>query len=214
MVFLKQNVLMICFMRGDAMRTVNNVMKFTVIVVALAALFGCTSIKPQVDDGAGMAYHDADYRSEYANVFDFDSYEGNPYFAAAFLGYGDIMDFRNTYVKSIFKGLAEETTEKIQHFDFEGDECYLIVPRYKERVDITDTDGNIIQTLYQGEAFTVKCNVSDLYSNIEICTESGFGAYKFSPQIGGDGRLVTDTDVCDITDYGVLEENLYIQRGE
>ena len=64
----------------------------------------------------------------------------------------------------------------------------------------------------RGEAFTVKCNLSDLYSNIEICTENSFGAYKFSPQIGGDGRLVTNTDVCDITDYGVLEENLYIQK--
>ncbi len=195
------------------MRMVKNTMKIAVILAAIAALFGC-SAKPQILDGPGMVYHDADYRTEYANVFDFDNYEGQPYFAVAFLGYGDRTDFRNEYVKGIFESLDNEAVEKIQHIAYEGDEWYLIVPRYKNQVHIKDLSTDAEYTIYQGEAFTVNCNMSDLHSNIEIYTEDGFGAYKFSPQMGGDGRLVTNTDVWDITDYTVMDENLYIQEGE
>ena len=181
------------------------------IMGILASLFGCKA-KPQILDGPGMAYHDADYRTEYANVLDFDNYEGQPYFAAAFLGYGDRMEFRNDYVKGIFESLGGEAIDKIRHFDFEGDEWYLIVPRYRDDVEITNLDTNEMQTVYQGEAFTVKCNLSDLHPNIEITTEQNFGAYKFSPQMGGEGRLVTNADVHDITDYSVTTD--YIQGGE
>ena len=184
-------------------------MKITAIICLLASLFGCNVQNPVVDDGPGMAYHDADHRTEYANVFEFDNFEGQPYFAVAFLGYGDRMDFRNTYVKGIFEALPEEKTEEISHIDYEGDEWYLVVPRYKEDVYITDIDSGEVRTISGGDAFTVKCNLSDIHPNIEISTEMNFGAYKFSPQIGGDGRVVTNTDVHDITDYTVMDENLY-----
>ena len=58
----------------------------------------------------------------------------------------------------------------------------------------------------------MKCNLSDLHPNIEITTEHNYGGYKFSPQMSGDGRLATNTDVHDITDYGVMDKNLYIQE--
>ena len=201
-------------MRGDKMRTVKNIMKLTAILTLIASLFGCSAPKLNVDDGPGMVYHDADYRTEYANVFEFDNYEGQPHFAVAFLGYGDRMDFRNNYVKGVFESLSDEAIGKIQHFDFEGDEWYLVIPRYKDAVEIISLDTDKRYTVNQGEAFTVKCNLSDLHPNVEITTERNFGAYKFSPQMGGDGRLITGTDVHDITDYSVMDENSNFQEGE
>ena len=82
------------------------------------------------------------------------------------------------------------------------------------RADITNLDTGEVHTIYNGEAFTVKCNLSDLHSNIEISTELNLSGHKFSPQIGGDGKLIKNPDVWDITDYGVMDENLYVQEGE
>ena len=184
------------------------------LVVILATLAGCVPEKPQVLDKTGFVYNDSNYRSDYANVFDFDNCDGQPMFAVAFLGYGDRMDFRNTYIEGIFKDLGDVAIEQIGHIDYEGDEWYLIVPRYKEDVDITNLDTGEVHTIYNGEAFTVKCNLSDLHSNIEISTELNLSGHKFSPQIGGDGKLVQNPDVWDITDYSVMDENLYVQEGE
>ena len=137
-----------------------------------------------------MVYKDSEYRTQYANVFDFDSCEGTPYFAVAFLGYGeDRRGFRDTYVAGIFESLEDLAINQVAHFDFEGDEWYLIVPRYKDYVTLTNLETGEKHTIYHGEAFTVKCNLSDLHSNIEISTEDSRG-HKFSPQIGGDGRFV------------------------
>ena len=201
-------------MRGDFMRMVKNSMKFMALFAAIAALFGCTPKEPQILDGPGMVYQDSDYRTPYANVFDFDHYDGQPMFAVAFLGYGDRMDFRHTYVEGIFKELGDVAIEQIGHIDYDGDEWYLIVPRYNEDVDITNLDTGEVHTIYNGEAFTVKCNLSDLHSNIEISTELNLSGHKFSPQIGGDGKLVPNPDVWDVTDYTVMDENLYDQKGE
>lgn len=190
------------------------IIKFAGIITIIASLFGCSQEKPQVLDGPGMEYKDSDYRSMYANVFDFDNYDGQPMFAVAFLGYGDRMEFRHTYIEGIFADLDDFAIEQIGHIDYEGDEWYLIVPRYKEDVVITNLDTGEVHTIYNGEAFTVKCNLSDLYSNIEISTELNLSGHKFSPQIGGDGKLIKNPDVWDITDYGVMDENLYVQEGE
>ncbi|MBR5479646.1 MAG: hypothetical protein IKU84_05665 [Clostridia bacterium] len=183
------------------MRILKKTMVILCVALLATMLFACEGEGIQVIDGPGMQYCDADYRTEYANIFDFDNYEGQPYFAVAFLGYGDRMDFRNSYVAETFKNLDDEKIEKIEHMVYEGDEWYLIVPRYKNPVYITDLNTDDTYTIHNGEAFTVNCNLSDLHSNIEIYTEDGFGAYKFSPQMGGDGHLITNTDIHDITDY-------------
>ena len=208
------NVLKNFYMRGDIVRVVKSIMKLTAIIALIASLFGCGVDKPQIADGPGMVYKDSEYRTQYANVFDFDSCEGTPYFAVAFLGYGeDRQDFRNTYIAGIFESLGNTAIKQVAHFDFEGDEWYLIVPRYKDYVTLTNLETGKKHTIYQGEAFTVKCNLSDLHSNIEISTDDS-GGHKFSPQIGGDGRLVTSEDVWDITDYSVTDKNLYVQEGD
>ena len=97
--------------------------------------------------------------------------------------------------------LDVSAVEQIGHIDYEGDEWYLIVPRYKDDVNITNLDTGEVYTVYNGTAFTVKCNLSDLHSNIEISTERNMSGHKFSPQMGGDGRLITNPDVWDITEY-------------
>jgi len=203
-------------MRGETVKTVKNIIKLIVVPVLILSLFGCQKPhkeqkkeEPQVLDGPDMAYVDSDYRSEYANVLGFDSYEGQPYFAVAFLGYGDRMEFRHTYVEGIFSSLGDFAIEQVGHIDYEGDEWYLIVPRYKEEVNITNLDTGDVHTVYNGEAFTVKCNLSDIHPNIEISTEQGYSGHKFSPQIGGDGKLVSNADVHDITDYSVTTS--YVQ---
>lgn len=208
-------------------------MKLMAIITIIASLFGCSATnepqvidepqvsdepqvydEPQVLDDSDVVYKDSDYRTLYANVFDFDSLDTQPMFAVAFLGYGNRMDFRHTYVEEIFRDLGDFAIEQVGHIDYEGDEWYLIVPRYKEDVDITNLETGEVHTIYNGEAFTVKCNLSDLHSNIEISTEQNLSGHKFSPQIGGDGKLVPNPDVWDITDYSVTDENLYVQEGE
>ena len=111
---------------------------------------------------------------------------------------------RNEHIKSIFATLDGSVIEQVGHFDYEGDEWYLVVPRYKEYVNIVNLETNEKHTIYHGEAFTIKCNLSDLYSNIEISTDI-HGGHKFSPQLGGEGRVVISDDVWDITDYTVTQ---------
>ena len=184
---------------------VKTIMKLTAFLTLVASLFGCA--KPMVLDGDGSVYHESDYRTEYANILDYAFYDKDTLFAVAFLGYGeDGRIHRNNLVKSTFEGFAD----KVEHFDFEGDEWYLVVPRYKDAVDIINLDTNQKHTIYKGEAFTIKCNISELYPNVRICTSDGKGEY--SPQMSGEGRLLTNSLVHDITDYSVTTD--YYMDGE
>ena len=66
------------------MSMIKNIIKTTAIFTIIVLLVGCASKKPQVLDGPKMVYKDSDYRTIYANVLDFDKYDGQPYFAVAF----------------------------------------------------------------------------------------------------------------------------------
>lgn len=175
--------------------------KITAVIASVLSLIGCNAVEPQVLDGDGSVYNDADYRTDFANVLDFDSCEGTPYFAVVFLGYGeDRWETGKEYIERVFASLGDELITQVGLFRFEGDEWYLVIPRYKEYVDITDLETGEKQTMYQGMPFLVRCNVSDLHPNIEISTDV-HGGHSFSPQMGGDGRLVAAESVWDITDY-------------
>ena len=203
------------YMRGDFMKIVKVLAAFTAAGTLALSLCGCFGEDVEVCKEPTMAateevtaaleleteYVDSAHRTAYANVFDFDSLDTQPMFAVAFLGYGDIMDARHTYVEKIFAALGDFAIEQVGHVNYEGDEWYLIVPRYSADVDITNLDTGEVHTIHNGEAFTVKCNLSDLHSNIEISTELNLSGHKFSPQMGGDGKLVSNPDVWDITDY-------------
>ena len=198
-------LLMMFFASCDrAVENIENNTNIETAVIAEGAGDGIMEDYPLVEDtgDASSEYKDFEYRTEYANLLDFDSLERNPYFAVAFIGYSSkkIMERRIEVIADIFRTVDKKDIEKIEHFDFDGDEWYLIVPRYKEYVDVKSLDGSKMYTSYGGEPFTVKCNVSDLYPNIEIMTDI-HGGHSFSPQMGGNGRLIRTEDIWDITFY-------------
>lgn len=174
-------------------------MKFITLFTFISNLFGCFRIplKPEILDGPGMVYIDSEHRTEYANTLPFDDIEGYPYWAVAFLGRGTVGEANRTYyIEKLFSGLPEESIDKIKHFDFDGDEWYLIIPRYYDENDIVrQSDENHEKYITFGEAFTVKCK-----SNIKIvyCCN---GEHEFSPESDGDGKLICTEDIWDITDY-------------
>lgn len=172
-------------------------MKLVALLSILANLFGCTSLKPQILDGPGMVYVDSEHRTEYANTLPFDEIEGYPYWAVVFLGKGNEGEAnREYYIEKLFSALPKESLDKIKHYDFEGDEWYLVIPRYGDRNDIISLYGDEKEKhINYGEAFTVKCG-----RNIKIVYYNNDG-YEFYPQIDENGRLICTENVWDITEY-------------
>lgn len=164
----------------------------------IASLFGCGHKgDPHILDGPGMVYVDSDYRSVYANalVFDWDGAEGYPMFAVAYLGKGeDASENRDTYLHKVFPSLSDEELAKIKHFDFGGDEWYLIVPRY-DYGDVVNTDTGEKTTLYEGEAFTTNCK-----GNLMV-EDYNHGGHKYVPMLDENGVLLVSEAAVDISDF-------------
>jgi len=177
-----------------------------ILGVLLSLIVMLTGCKKEVEilDGSGMVYKDSDYRTEYANCLPFE--DTDYMWAIAFLGYGQEGEKnKEYYLKEYFSDLSQEEISKIVHLDFTGDEWYLIVPRYKEinNINSIDAEGKITEekseTIQNGEAFIINCNVSDLYSNVKI-SMSSYGGYEFSPLISlKDGKVAAAEFVMDIT---------------
>jgi len=176
--------------------------KFVVAILTLiGTLFGCKGKGPEILDGPGMVYMDTEYRTEFANALPIEGWtRGEPMWAVAFLGYGkDGKANRKNYIDRLFADLPLKSVETIQTFEYDGDEWYLVVPRYKEVNDIVLIDGDkVVDSVYHGEAFFVRCNLSDLHSNIKIKVDS-HGGHSFSPQVDGKGCVVETNEVWDIT---------------
>lgn len=109
-------------------------------------------------------------------------------YAIKFLGYG--IDPSENY----------KNTDLI---DVGGDEFYLIVPRFDEcevKVKMMNfgdfSDMSAYETLNvftsnNGEPFILKCNVSDIYSNVAVTMTGAGGSASFSPRISlEDGSLI------------------------
>ncbi|MDO5311357.1 MAG: hypothetical protein Q4E94_05570, partial [Clostridia bacterium] len=101
------------------------------------------------------------------NTLPFDEIEGYPYWAVVFLGKGNEGEAnREYYIEKLFSALPKESLDKIKHYDFEGDEWYLVIPRYGDRNDIISLYGDEKEKyINYGEAFTVKCgrNIKIVY---------------------------------------------------
>ncbi len=179
---------------AERVRNAVKMMKLIAIFTILANLFGCTPLKPEMLDGPGMEYVDSEHRTEYANTLPFDEIEGYPYWAVVFLGKGDEGETnREYYINKLFSSLPEESLEQIKHFDFEGDEWYLIIPRYRDKYDIVPLcEETKYEYVMHGEAFTVKCK-----ANIKLV----YNSYGFFPQIDDEGKLICTEDIWDITEY-------------
>ena len=156
-------------------------------------------------DGSGMVYVDSEKRTVYANALelDWEESDGNPMFAVAYLGKTEnAVEKMDAFIKEIFKSLTDIELDSVQHFDLGGEEWYLVVPGYNEYVDITNTETSETYTVYHGEAFTVNC-----HSGAEISTES-HGGHKYTLCADGEGMLILSGDVCDITDYQMMNNNI------
>ena len=179
------------------MRNAVKMMKLIALFTVLANLFGCKMPDLHMLDGPGMVYVDSEHRTEYANTLPFDELEGYPYCAVVFLGKGEIGEAnRKKYIDKLFSNLSEESLSKIKHFDFEGDEWYLIIPRYRDEYDIVPLyEEAKDEYVMHGEAFTVKCK-----DNIKI-TYSSYGGHEFFPQTNDGGKLICTEEMWDITEY-------------
>lgn len=144
-----------------------------------------------------------EFMNQYAKCLPFR--EGDGYtFAAVFLGYGSDGEANaDVYEKKLFSSLPERFRGGMQHIDYDGDEWYLIVPRYNDSARIWSIDENgdyvpglEVETDY-ASPFTIKCNLSDIYPNVNIQSKLMSGR-SFMPQVDGTGNLVPDTDVMDI----------------
>lgn len=163
----------------------------------IASLFGCDPKDPIILDGPGMVYVDSDYRSIYANALElnWDEIEGYPMFAVAYLGKNETAsEKRDEYLRKAFPDFSDEELAKVQHFDFGGDEWYLVVPRY-ENIDVTNTDTDKRISLIDGEAFTTNCS-----GNV-VVEDYSRGGHKYTPSLDENGKLVVTDAVADITDY-------------
>lgn len=178
-------------------------MKIMVFFAIFASLFGCGKESPQILDGPGMVYVDSDYRTEYANCLPFENISGGPYLAIAYLGKGDEGENnKDKYIEKIFAGLSDDNLEKIKEYDYEGDDWFLVIPKYKNVVDLKKGDEILCQGAYTGEAFVVKCN-QDIAVNV-------FDTVDVTCVLAVDenGRLkTTDDNIWDITGIDEILKN-------
>lgn len=114
--------------------------------------------------------------------YDFDD---NDMYAIKFLGYN--YDLENSEYK------------KYDYYPFSGDEYYLIIPRYDD-VDVKLYELNIEnddkKLMYESKsnAFVVRCNESDIFSNLEIELKNEKSHVKFSPFISLKDGLINKVD--------------------
>ena len=182
-------------------------MKIMAILAILASLFGCGKHDPYILDGPGMVYVDSEYRNEYANCLPFGDWRGEPYLAIAYLGKGDAGKAnKDVYINKIFEGLDEEKINRVKTYEYEGDDWYIVVPRYYSRIDLKKGDESIRATTYDGEAFVVRCN-SDITVNVFEVTDM-----YYTLCIDENGNLKnTDENVWDITR---IENIMNLKNGE
>lgn len=184
-------------------------MRFLWIVTTIGmlitnALCGEKPEKPFMLDGPGMEYIDSEYRTDYANCLPFDEISANPYVAICYLGRGDVGRLnRDRQINRIFYPLEEEKIKSICDFLYEGEEWYLVIPRYKEQVYLKKegTDRELVSKL--GEAFVVRCH-SDVTLNM---FSTRMIEYAFGVEENGKLKNISE-DVWDITN---TEEILPIQ---
>ena len=173
-------------------------MKIMAFFLSVAAFFGVQTKnkteKPFILDGPGMVYIDSEYRTVYANCLPFEDVRGEPYLAIAYLGSGSAGEAnKDVYINKIFADLSGDDIENIRTFEFPGDDWYLVIPKYRESVDLKKGD-EFLKAAYMGEAFVLKCN-SDITVSCFNVTE-----INYTPDADENGILKnTDENVWNIT---------------
>ena len=161
----------------------------------LATLFGCGKNDLHILDGPDMVYVDSEYRNEYANCLPFEDVSGAPFLAIAYLGNGDEGKAnKDTYINKIFASLSKEKISQIKTYEYEGNDWFLVIPKYRNVVELKKSGEIICQASYIGEAFVVRCNqdlVVYTFENIDI---------NYALSVDKQEKLAdTDENVWDIT---------------
>ena len=137
----------------------------------------------------------SEYRNDYANCLPFEDVSGAPYLAIAYLGRGDEGKVnKDVYKTKIFESLGEDKISQIKSYEYEGNDWFLVVAKYKDLVTLKKENETVCQAAYGGEAFVVRCN-QDLVVNVFDSVDVN---YKLSVDETG---ILADTgeDVWDIT---------------
>lgn len=152
------------------------------ILAIFASLLGCGKNDPHILDGPGMVYVDSDYRTEYANCLPFENVQGSPYLAIAYLGKGEYGKAnKESYINKIFANLDEEKIRNIPTYEYEGEDWFLVIPRYKSLTELKDGEEKVQLAAQAGEAFVVCCN-QDVTVNLFEATKI---EYKLSADANG-----------------------------
>ena len=136
----------------------------------------------------------------------------------AFLGYID-EGFTEADIAAYLK--EKRVTEKYPFLTdaalamTEGQELYAVVPpnkagtinvypsRIMENGEYEDDKSNSIFKGRPGEIVILKCNMSEIYSNVLISATDGGGAVKIRPMISmKDGHISEENGAYDFTEYG------------
>lgn len=118
----------------------------------------------------------------------------NKQLAAAFLGYGtnyESLEKKADYEKKYsFIGAID----KAHYVAYEGDEFYAIVPEskkwklsiyalaYNEKTEAME-QGKCLYEAQDGEPIILKCNLSDIMSNVRISISTGLEAFAWEPSV-------------------------------
>ena len=207
---------------GEKMKARNSWPFLVVWLLCFALLAGCPlKPDPNVDlpkvsdaESDDMKEEDSELAVLRKNILDSESNIG-----VAFIGY---VDSESTEADLYTYLAASETGQKYPCLSeaplvmVEGQELYAIVPPNEEWTVtvypsmITD-DGTYedvlndpIYTGDPGEVLLVRCNLSEIYSNVLIVSTDGVAAISFRPSLSmEDGHLVA---IAGVYDFSVYEE--------
>ena len=115
--------------------------------------------------------------------------------AIAYLGKGeDGKANKDVYINKIFDSLDDEKISQIKTFEYEGEDWFLVIPKYRNFVSLIKDDAELAQAAHTGEAFALRCS-QDVIVNIFETKE-----INYLLSVTETGELQgTDENVWDIT---------------
>lgn len=201
---------------GDFM----NINKISLVAVLLIISLmivstGCQSVKQPAENPADASA--ADGNTDIFGIFKYTPCDNDSdAVALAYLGYDIAPEDLNAKIAEKLTGITAEEFSHIRQVELEGDEYYLIVPRYADstvsvfKSDIeADYDKNAPISSTSGEAIVLKCNSSDIITNsvVEVSyTDDGGNSRSivFSPSLSLKDGEISDNE--SVFEYKVAED--------
>ena len=191
---------------GDFMN-INKISLVAVLLIISLMIMstGCQSIKhPAVNSNDTPS---ADGANDIFGMFKYTPCDNSSdVVALAYLGYDIAPEDLNAKIDEKLTGITPEEFSHIRQVELEGDEYYLIVPKYADstvsvfKSDIeTGYDKNAPISSTSGEAVVLKCNVSDIITNsvieVKYTDEKGSeNTVVFSPSLSLKDGEISDSE--------------------